>query len=88
MSFGLSFKKRRGVKSKTTYILLSRGNRLESSGSLLRMQSIKLRMVYILLRMSVIDIANESSSRFRHVYNSEIAAKPSSAARLIPILGR
>jgi hypothetical protein len=62
ISFGLSFKKRRGVKSKTTYILLSRGNRLESFGSLLRMQSIKLRMVYILLRMSVIDIANESSS--------------------------
>ena len=76
------------MKSKATYILLSRGNRLGSFGSLLRMQSIKLRMVYILLRMSAIDIANETSSRFRHNSNSEIAAKPSSAVRLMPILGR
>jgi hypothetical protein len=45
ISFGLSLKERRGVKSRTTYILLSRDNRLESFGSLLRMQSIKLRMV-------------------------------------------
>jgi hypothetical protein len=76
------------VKSKATYIPSSRINPCESFGSLLRMQLIKLRMVYILLRMSVIDIANETSSRFRHNSNSEIAAKPSSAGRLIPILGR
>lgn len=74
------------MKTETTYILLSLINRLGSFGSLLRMQSIMLRMVYILLRMSVIDIANESSSIQAQLYNSEIAAKPSSAGRLM--LGR
>lgn len=54
------------MKSKATYIPSSRINPCESFGSLLRMQSIKLRMVYILLRMSVIDIANESSSIQAH----------------------
>jgi hypothetical protein len=75
------------VKSKATYIPSSRNNPCESFVSLLRIENLMLRMVYLLLRMSVIDIANETS-RFRHNSNSEIAAKPSSAARLIPILGR
>ena len=44
-----------------TYIPLSRDSRLESFGSLLRIKNQMLRMVYLLLRMQVMDIANETS---------------------------